>query len=229
MNIKMNDHALKQVIAISRFLEGTDQVSLTVATAQECYDCIAHTLKRTGYFRLSKRDKTVIMTYLRKLTGYSRQHLVRLINQYRQAGCIKQKAYKRNKFVRRYTQEDILLLVKMDECHETLSGGTTKKLCERAYYVFNQKQYVRLAHISISHIYNLRKSDFYVRQRTHFSKTKSTAVAIGERRKPQPDNKPGYIRIDTVHQGDQDGVKGVYHINAVDEITQMEVVFSVEK
>ena len=41
MNIEMNDHALKQGIAISRFLEGTDQVSLTAATAQECYDCIA--------------------------------------------------------------------------------------------------------------------------------------------------------------------------------------------
>jgi hypothetical protein len=30
--------------------------------------------------------------------------------------------------------------------------------------------------------------------------------------------------VDTVHQGDRDGVKGVYHINAVDEVTQWEVV-----
>jgi hypothetical protein len=30
--------------------------------------------------------------------------------------------------------------------------------------------------------------------------------------------------VDTVHQGDQDGIKGVYHINAVDEVTQWEVV-----
>ena len=41
--------------------------------------------------------------------------------------------------------------------------------------------------------------------------------------------KPGYIRIDTVHQGDQDKVKGVYHINAVDEVTQFEIVCTVEK
>ena len=34
---------------------------------------------------------------------------------------------------------------------------------------------------------------------------------IGERRRPEPNGKPGYIRIDTVHQGDLDGVKGVYH------------------
>jgi hypothetical protein len=30
--------------------------------------------------------------------------------------------------------------------------------------------------------------------------------------------------VDTVHQGDLDGVKGVYHINAVDEVTQWQVV-----
>ncbi|MES9905680.1 MAG: hypothetical protein ABW168_23775 [Sedimenticola sp.] len=39
----------------------------------------------------------------------------------------------------------------------------------------------------------------------------------------------GYIRIDTVHQGDWDGVKGVYHVNAVDEVTQFEGVASVER
>ncbi len=39
---------------------------------------------------------------------------------------------------------------------------------------------------------------------------------------------PGYIRIDTVHQGDRDGMKGVYHINAVDIVTQWELVASVE-
>lgn len=49
------------------------------------------------------------------------------------------------------------------------------------------------------------------------------------RRKPRPEGKPGYIRIDSVHQGDQDGVKGLYHINAVDEVTQWQVIFTVER
>jgi transposase InsO family protein len=61
-------------------------------------------------------------------------------------------------------------------------------------------------------------------------KTKSPKCThIGERRKPQANGKPAYIRIDTVHQGDLDGIKGVYHINAVDEVTQYEIVVSVEK
>jgi transposase InsO family protein len=32
------------------------------------------------------------------------------------------------------------------------------------------------------------------------------------------------LRVDTVHQGDWDGAKGVYHINAVDAVTQWQVV-----
>lgn len=70
---------------------------------------------------------------------------------------------------------------------------------------------------------------FYQRQRRHFTKTQRTTASIGERRKPNPQGKLGYIRIDTVHQGDQDKQKGVYHINAVDEVTQFEVICSVEK
>jgi hypothetical protein len=32
------------------------------------------------------------------------------------------------------------------------------------------------------------------------------------------------LRVDTVHQGDREGVKGMYHINAVEEVTQWQVV-----
>ena len=49
-------------------------------------------------------------------------------------------------------------------------------------------------------------------------------MAIGERRKPNPEHKPGYLRVDTVHPGDLDGIKGVYHINAVDQETQWQVL-----
>jgi transposase InsO family protein len=52
---------------------------------------------------------------------------------------------------------------------------------------------------------------------------------IGERAKPAPQGQPGHIRFDTVHQGDLNGQKGVYHINAVDEVTQWEIVASVER
>jgi transposase InsO family protein len=57
-----------------------------------------------------------------------------------------------------------------------------------------------------------------------FEPTRPVAIAIGERRRPDPRGRPGYLRVDTVHQGDWEGAKGVYHINAVDTVTQWQVV-----
>ena len=56
--------------------------------------------------------------------------------------------------------------------------------------------------------------------------TKNTQ--IGVRKAPAPEGRPGFIRIDSVHQGDLDGIKGLYHINAVDCVTQWQVVASVQ-
>ena len=45
---------------------------------------------------------------------------------------------------------------------------------------------------------------------------------------PPPDGQPGFLRVDTVHQGDRDGNKGVYYINTVDEVTQYEHIGCVQ-
>lgn len=224
----MNDTTLDSPCAIKTFLAGTDNVELSV-TKEQRYAFIAGTLKRTGYFSLRKQEKTVIREYLLRGSGYSRAQLNRLIKQYKTRRWISKKSSLKNVFPTRYTTDDILLLIKTDEAHQQLSGTATKKLFERAFAIYQDKAYERLSTISISHIYNLRQSNFYQRQRRHFSKTNYTSTPIGERRKPDPEGKPGYIRIDTVHQGDQDKIKGVYHINAVDEVTQFQVVVSVEK
>jgi len=159
----------------------------------------------------------------------SRQQLTRLIAQYRKTGLLRRRQRTVAGFTQKYTSKDIRLLAAMDERHDTPCGPAVKKLCERACEVFGQTEYTALASISVSHLYNLRKSTPYTRQRRHFEKTRLQPSKIGERRKPQPNGQPGYIRIDTVHQGDLDKQKGVYHINAVDEVTQFEVVCTVEK
>ncbi len=86
----------------------------------------------------------------------------------------------------------------------------------------------RLAGISASHIYNLRASRTYRTQRTVVARTKASAVAVGVRRAPPPGGRPGFLRVDTVHQGDRDGAKGVYLVNIVDQVTQYEYVGAVE-
>jgi len=85
-----------------------------------------------------------------------------------------------------------------------------------------------LAEISASHIYILRDSKTYASVRVHRTHTQARQVSIGERRKPDPRGQPGYLRVDTVHQGHHDGRPGVYHINAVDTVTQWRVVGCVE-
>ena len=79
---------------------------------------------------------------------------------------------------------------------------------ERARHVFGDPHYARLALISVAHLYNLRKQAGYTRCRQHWTKTRPVTVPIGQRRAPAPNNQPGYLRVDSVHQGDQDGVKG---------------------
>ena len=132
-------------------------------------------------------------------------------------------------FARRYTDADIRWLADMDARHDQPSGPMIKKLCERAYRLFDQTEYARLALISVSHLYAFRQSKAYACLRQRFTKTRPKASHIGQRRKPQPNGQPGFIRIDSVHQGDLDKQKGVYHINAVDEVTQFQLVFTLEK
>lgn len=226
----MKIEQLKTISALQGFLQGNQQVAFTVLGSKtERYHFIRKTLIKFSYITLSKKDKGIVIQYLIKLTGYSRQQLTRLIRQYVNTGRINWIPARCNGFTKKYTDKDITLLAKTDKLHDTPCGPAVKKLCERAHDVFDDEAYDNLSKISVSHLYNLRGSECYKRQRRHFTKTQSRQIPIGERRRPQPEGKPGYIRIDTVHQGDQDKLKGVYHINAVDEVTQFEIVCSVEK
>ena len=161
------------------------------------------------------------------MTGYSRAQLTRLIGLYQQSGKIQPAKYQRHRFPQRYSAADVALLAKTDELHGWLSGPATKKILERENEVYGHYEYANIAAISVAQIYNLRHSKRYGGKR--YVHTKPVVSKIGERVKPESQGQPGQIRIDTVHQGDQDGHKGVYHINAVDEVTQWEVVVSLER
>ena len=128
-----------------------------------------------------------------------------------------------------YTEADVALLAETDALHSTLSGPATGILMRRAVEGYGDTRYERWAGLSVGHLYNLRQRAGYLAHRQHWTKTKGTSVSIGERRAPSPDGRPGFIRIDRVHQGDLDGIKGVYPINAVDGETQWEQVATCEK
>ncbi len=229
MVIDMNDAQLHTLDRLRAFLEGTMAVDFSVA-ADERYDFITRTLRRFGYARLRRADKSVVLRFLARVSGYSRQQLTRLVGRGRKPGpLVKQYPVERKGFARTYTDADVLRLAHTDTLHGTLSGPATKKLMERAFEVFGEQCYQRLATISVAHLYNLRKRSGYQRQRRVWTKTRPVSLPIGERRAPAPNNRPGYLRVDSVHQGDLDGVKGLYHINAVDCVTQYEVVATCER
>jgi transposase InsO family protein len=122
-----------------------------------------------------------------------------------------------------------LLLAKTDDLHGRLNGIATKLILKKEYREFNKQEYQRISNISVSHIYNFRKTKKYFYGTLTYTKTHPVKRNIGDRRKPQPNGKPGYIRVDSVHQGDRNGEKGVYYINSVDEVTQWQIVMSTEK
>ena len=205
----MNDTRLETIEQIRAFVAGTEAIEFSMESTPERYAWIQATLIRLRYVSLSKGDKGLVRRYLQKLTGYSRQQLTRLIGQYKRSGKLGHRRQPRHRFSAHYSAEDIVRLAQTDELHGTLSGPATKKIFEREYTLFGNFDYERLAGISVSHLYNLRKCTGYRRQRRQFTKTQASPVKIAERRKPNPEGQPGYLRVDTVHQGDLDGRKGV--------------------
>lgn len=197
--------------------------------SQDRYLWIHTVLTKFRYFRLSQADRTVVKKYLRETTGYSAVQLKRLIRRRKKAGKLVKKNTGGKRFRIVYTADDVALLVKTDNAHNRLSGPATKQILKRAWEVFKDKAYERLSEISVAQIYRLRSRRHYEFHSTTFSHTQAVKVKIGIRRKPAPCGKPGFLRVDSVHQGDLGAQKGVYHINFVDEVTQWQIVGCAER
>lgn len=229
MVINMDESSLRMIEQIEQFLEGSAQVAFTAHGGDvERYAHISRVLKRFDYPRCNKHDRGVLLRYLQHTSGYSRAQVTRLVKQWRSNRLANVPLIKRYKapaapFVRKYTALDIELLVEMDKAHEDVCGPAMTHLLKRAFSTYGDKRYERLAKLSSSHLYNLRKSAGYQRLRVSFTKTHSVCNSIGVRKAPCPNGRAGFVRIDSVHQGDEDGMKGVYHITCVDSISQWQV------
>jgi transposase InsO family protein len=229
MVIQMNDEQFLTLTQLQAFLDGTMAVDFSVLPPDR-YGFIARTVCRFGYRHLKRAGEAVVLRFLERVSGYSRQQLTRLVKRGTQRGpLLKRYRGSRTSFASIYNRADVLLLAHTDTLHGTLSGLATKKLMERAWRLFGDPRYERLALISVAHLYNLRQRKGYLQRRQVWSKTQPVTLPIGERRAPRPNHQPGYLRVDSVHQGDQDGVKGIYHINAVDCVTQFEAVATCER
>ena len=229
MTINMNDSHITSIAQLRELLKVTTRVEFKSKNKKETYEWIGKTLGRFHYFGLKKKDKSIIKRYIMAMTGVSDAQLTRLIQRKKEKGVVTLSSTKRHRFPKKYTAEDTARLIETDKAHGRLSGPATKRIFQRMHDIFKDQRFARLKNISIAHMYNLRGTRQYLSWTTFFTKTRPTPVNIGERKKPDTKGEPGFLRVDTVHQGDRDKEKGVYHINLVDEATQWEVVCAVEK
>ena len=220
----MDDSGKMSLEQIRAFLEASEPVQFAGQSREEVYRWVERTLRAQDYGRLNRLGRGLVRRYVAKMTGLSRAQMTRLIGSYLDKGEVKPRSYQRHRFGSRYTAADIRLLAYVDRMHSNLSGPATRRILEREHTEYGQAVFQRLAGISVAQIYRFRKTAEYRRQNSAYQPTRPTPVSIGERRRPDPRGRPGYLRVDTVHQGDQDGRKGLYHINAVDEVTQWQVV-----
>lgn len=227
MTVTMNDSEIRSLDQVKRFLKAAKGVRFKGLARKDKYAWLDEVIRRFSYHSLQKKDKGPLRKYMMLTTGFSKPQLNRLLARNLALGNIESFAGRRNRFASIYTREDIELLAEVDNLNERMSGPATKVLLGRAYRVYGDPRFERLSRISSSHIYNLREEPIYRNKAVTVHRTKTVNVAIGVRGKPNPDGKPGYLRVDSVHQGDYNGEKGVYHINLVDEITQWEIIICV--
>lgn len=228
MQFRMKNLDQLSLSEMEELLSSSRKVTWQTEDSEAKYSWIACVLKAQRYGKLGKREKGVVRRFLQKVTATSRAQLTRLIGQWTSVRQIVRRTAPRPKFTVRYTKADIILLAATDAAHRDLSGPALRRILHREFAVFGWPDYQRLAGISVSHLYNLRQSTVYRNQRVRVQPTQSRQIAIGERRKPDPKGQPGFLRVDTVHQGQQDGQPGVYYINAVDTVTQWQNVGGVE-
>lgn len=228
MTIGMNDDNIVSIAQLREFLKLSNRATFSRTDRDEAYEWIGQALGKFGYHRLVKKDKGVVRAYIRRVTGYSDTQLDRLIQRKREIGRVVARTRTQPTFPTIYTPEDIALLAEVDNAEGRRTGGALKKTIVDMFHVYGDQRFERLSKISVSHLYNLRGTRVYQSRSLTYTKTMTTSVDIGIRKKPKPEGQPGFLRVDSVHQGDLDKEKGVYHVNMVDEVTQDEIVATVE-
>jgi hypothetical protein len=227
MILVLEDPRSMSCAELEAFLDASAPLAFTGHSRDETYAWIEKTLRRYVYVTRPRPEKGLLRRYLLKISGFSPAQLTRLIAQFRRTGHVRIAPYRRHRFPIRFSRQDRLLLADVDEAHDRLSAPATIAILRREVRLFGHHEFARLSQISPAHLYRLRHDVTYRSATTFIAKTHPATSRYGERRCPEPHGRPGYLRVDTVHQGDRDGQKGVYHINTVDAVTQWEIVGAV--
>ncbi|WP_342310524.1 transposase family protein [Burkholderia pyrrocinia] len=231
MIIDLNESRIRSMAQVRAILDGTHTLDFVpAASSDERREWVASVLRRFRYRQITRVHRGLVLHYLRRFSGFSRAHVTRMVQRWMLGQTLtRAKGAPANAFARRYTDADLQTLAETEREYGRLSGPAMVAVLRRMYQVYGDERYERLQHLSPSHLYNLRRSAAYRAVHTVYMKTRSDPkrADIAVKRAPTPENQPGFVRIDSVHQGNFQDHRGVYHINAVDCVTQWEVVATV--
>ena len=149
----MDETKLRTIAQLQEFLDATPEVSFSGAAGEadtQRYEHISRVLRRFDYPQRSKRERGVVLAYLRRTSGYSRPQITRLVarwidNRLAQVPLAKRHCAPAAPFARKYTAGDIELLVEVDRANEDVCGPAVAHLLRRAYTVYGDARYERLA------------------------------------------------------------------------------------
>lgn len=224
----MDDNHIISVTQLTELVKFGKGVKFNSNNKKQTYEWIGRTLGRFHYFSESKKNRGIIKSYIIAMTGYSEGQADKLIAMKKKSGRIFVKERTQHRFPKKYEASEIVLLAETSSILSHPNGKAVKQMMKDMYNLYGDNRFEKLQHISVSHFYNLRRTNIFQSRMLNYQKTHPVKVNIGIRKKPSPFGKPGYLRIDSVHQGDLDKEKGVYHINLVDEVTQWEITGCVE-
>ncbi|MCU7898973.1 MAG: hypothetical protein KZQ66_00630 [Candidatus Thiodiazotropha sp. (ex Lucinoma aequizonata)] len=123
----MNDKKIQTLDEVRAFLDGTTDIEFSIEGKDERYQWIKKTLVRFNYLYLSRGECGVVLRYLERVSGYSRQTVTRLVAQYRKTRKIQRHQRTVMGFQLYYTTQDAQLLAELDELHDTLLWSRCEK------------------------------------------------------------------------------------------------------
>jgi hypothetical protein len=224
----MDDNHIESVAQLKELVKFGKCVKFNSNNKEETYEWIGRTLGKFHYFSESKKNRGIIKNYIIVMTGYSEGQIDKLIKRKKKYGKVFLMERTQHTFPKKYEASEVAVLAEATSLLNHPNGKAVKQMMKDMYHLYEDNRFEHLQHISVSHFYNLRKTNIFQSRMLNYRKTNPVKVNIGIRKKPVPFGKPGYLRVDSVHQGDLDKEKGVYHINLVDEVTQWEITGCVE-
>lgn len=224
----MDDKDVMSVAQLKELIRLGKCVKFNSHNKRETYEWIGRALGKFRYFSESKKNRGIIKGYLVVMTGYSDDQIDKLIGRKKKFGRVFLMERTQHTFPKKYDARDVALLADTTSALSHPNGKAVKAMVRDMYHLYGDNRFERLQHLSVSHFYNLRETNIFQSRLANYSKTRPVKVNIAIRKRPSPFGRPGYLRVDSVHQGDLDKEKGVYHINLVDEITQWEIIGCVE-